>query len=318
MNADAWPSGALPDLASYAPGPGMSACSFWYGSSRAGWREPKPGFERLMRSTDLATDCASEPSVWDSYVPGPTPMSVDVFSVANRCALLRMPEPPFCMPGSTADILGSYAPTPGVGLARSLPRCADDERKADDGIAEPSDSSFLARYVPGPGVSSPMMSSFISRADAPPKPPEPARFERPKERAESAARSCVAKGSYAPGSPVAASTSPRALLLLKAELAAAPFLGVKTLYEPGPGVADLRDSIARDLMAWKAARSDGEAPRAELEPEAGMARLFEGGRVGTPRADLARSTRGFQELRASSVTATVTGCPRKNERRALS
>ena len=238
-------------------------------------------------------------------------MSVDVFSVANRCALLRMPEPPFCMPGSTADILGSYAPTPGVGLARSLPRCADDERKADDGIAEPSDSSFLARYVPGPGVSSPMMSSFISRADAPPKPPEPARFERPKERAESAARSCVAKGSYAPGSPVAASTSPRALLLLKAELAAAPFLGVKTLYEPGPGVADLRDSIARDLMAWKAARSDGEAPRAELEPEAGMARLFEGGRVGTPRADLARSTRGFQELRASSVTATVTGCPRK-------
>jgi hypothetical protein len=95
---------------------------------------------------------------------------------------------------------------------------------------------------------------------------------------------------------------------LKAELAAAPFLGVKTLYEPGPGVADLRDSIARDLMAWKAARSDGEAPRAELEPEAGMARLFEGGRR-APRAEIGRdrtSTRGFQKLRPSSQRMRVT------------
>ena len=44
-----------------------------------------------------------------------------------------------------------------------MARCADDERKAALGMCGVSDMSFFARYEPGPGVSSPMMSSFISR-----------------------------------------------------------------------------------------------------------------------------------------------------------
>ena len=85
----------------------MSACSFWYGSSRAGCREPKPGFERLIRSTDLATEAASEPSVCASYVPGPTPWSVVARSATNRCALLFMPAPLLAAIGSTDARLGS-------------------------------------------------------------------------------------------------------------------------------------------------------------------------------------------------------------------
>jgi hypothetical protein len=43
--------------------------------------------------------------------------------------------------------------------------------------------------------------------------------------------------------------------------------GVLTLYAPGPGVADLRDSRSLALEAWYAARSEGDCPRADAEPE---------------------------------------------------
>ena len=132
-------------------------------------------------------------------------MSVDVFSVVKRCALLRMPEPPFAKLGSTEAAFGWYEPAPGVSDPRALPRCAEDERNAALGMCAPSDSSFFARYDPGPGVSSPMMSSFISRADEPPKPPEPALFDQPNDLFAVAAKSRCTPGSYEPGSPVCSS-----------------------------------------------------------------------------------------------------------------
>ena len=111
--------------------------------------------------------------------------------------------------GSTDAMFGSYAPAPGVSTLRTLARCDDDERNAALGMWDSSDICFFPRYEPGPGVSSPMMSSFISRAEDAPNAPEPARFERPKDDAAKCARSRFAFGSYAPGSPVASSTCNR-------------------------------------------------------------------------------------------------------------
>ena len=82
----------------------------------------------------------------------------------------------------------------------------EDERKEELGMCVVSDMSFFERYEPGPGVSSPMMSSFISREDDAPKAPEPARFERPNDDIARCARSRFAVGSYAPGSPESSST----------------------------------------------------------------------------------------------------------------
>ena len=220
-----------------------------------------------MRSTDLATDAANEPSTWPSYVPGPTPWSVVARSGMNRCPLLRMLAPELAPAGSTEARFGSYAPAPGVSWLRAFARCADDERNDALGIWPPSDISLLPRYEPGPGVSSPMMSSFMSRADDAPNAPEPARFDRPKERADMAASPLALYASYAPGSPVSSSAPPRRDPLLKAAAYPLALLGAATLYAPGPGVADLRDSRALIFAAWNAARSDGVAPRAESDPE---------------------------------------------------
>ena len=88
-------------------------------------------------------------------------------------------------------MLGSYEPAPGVSTDLPFARCADDERKDEHGpLANSSRPNCfaLSLYEPGPGVSSPMMSSFISRAEDAPKPPEPALFDLPKDLADIADR----------------------------------------------------------------------------------------------------------------------------------
>jgi len=155
------------------------------------------------------------------------------------------------MPGSTDARLGSYDPAPGVSVVRVLPRCADDERNAALGMCVASDMSFLPRYVPGPGVSSPMMSSFISRADAAPKPPAPARFERPNDACASAARSRVAFGSYAPGSPVASSTCRRCEPDLKAEACPSTDAPFFESYAPGPGMSACSFWYGSSRAGWR-------------------------------------------------------------------
>ena len=93
-------------LDSYIPGPGIASPSFVYGSSRAGCREPKPGLARLLRSTDLATVAATDPSICASYAPGPTDGSVVVRSDAKREPWPRIVAPELFNAGSTADIFG--------------------------------------------------------------------------------------------------------------------------------------------------------------------------------------------------------------------
>ena len=100
-----------------------------------------------------------------------------------------------------------------------------------------STMSFLARYEPGPGVSSPMMSSFMSRADDAPNAPEPARFDRPKDACAWCARSRFALGSYAPGSPVSSSTCSRDAPDLNAEEWPASEAYLRASYAPGPGMS---------------------------------------------------------------------------------
>mmetsp|Transcript_36267 Transcript_36267/g.100093 ORF Transcript_36267/g.100093 Transcript_36267/m.100093 type:complete len:207 (-) Transcript_36267:351-971(-) len=84
------------------------------------------------------------------------------------------------------------------------------------------------------------MSTFISRADMPPNPPAPFLFDRPNDRADSAAISRLAYGSYAPGSPMSASSTcsrcdsdlndePWPLCSSTDDLAA--------WYDPGPGTS---------------------------------------------------------------------------------
>ena len=132
----------------------------------------------------MATVAASEPSVCASYAPGPTDGSVVVRSEGNRELLPRIAAPEFLEDGSTEDMFGSYEPAPGVRSLRTLMRCADDERKELLGIAALPVICFSAPYDPGPGVSSPMISSFISRADEAPNAPEPVLLDRPKDFVE--------------------------------------------------------------------------------------------------------------------------------------
>ena len=143
-------------------------------------------------------------------------------------------------------------------------RCDDVDRNALLGALERlSKSPPVCVYVPGPGVSLPADCTFSSRADIEPKPPAPARADRPCDERVVAARSREVYGSYAPGSPSDTSSSLSRLLpdLNAGVLPPLLLSPLRISYAPGPGVAARRCLIAACFAACSDARSDGVRSR---------------------------------------------------------